>query len=301
MTTQNLDAQNKYNSLTEKEEAIINNKHTEAPFSGEYDDLHQEGTYICKKCNAPLYKSENKFNAQCGWPAFDDEIKEAVKRIPDKDGIRTEIVCANCDGHLGHVFIGEGFTPTQTRHCVNSLSMVFIPKGENIPEKITLKPQTEIAYLASGCFWGTEYHLQKIPGVVSTTVGYMGGETKNPTYREVCSGKTGHAETTKVEYDPSKVSFETIAKIYFETHDTSQIDGQGPDIGDQYRSVIFYNNESQKEIAEKLIKELEKNGYSVVTELTPAEIFYDAEEYHQDYYENKGSSPYCHIYQKKFK
>ncbi|QZE13530.1 bifunctional methionine sulfoxide reductase B/A protein [Halosquirtibacter laminarini] len=300
MTAYNSKAQNQYNTLSQEEKNIIENKYTEAPFTGKYDSFKKAGTYICKRCNAPLYKSNDKFDAGCGWPAFDDEIEGAVKRVPDNDGLRTEIVCSNCDAHLGHVFLNEGFTKKQTRHCVNSISMTFIPQGEALPKKIVLHPEVEVAYLASGCFWGTEYHLQKIPGVISTTVGYMGGETKNPTYKEVCSGRTGHAETTKVMFDPKKVSFETIAKIYFETHDTSQIDGQGPDIGTQYRSVIFYTNTKQKEVSEKLMEQLRGKGYVVVTELTPAEIFYDAETYHQDYYENKGSSPYCHIYQNKF-
>ncbi|QZT36493.1 bifunctional methionine sulfoxide reductase B/A protein [Halosquirtibacter xylanolyticus] len=300
MTTYSSEAQNRYNSLNTQEENVIENKHTEAPFTGQYDKFNENGTYICKRCNAPLYQSSDKFDSGCGWPAFDDEIEGAVKRIPDNDGLRTEIVCANCGGHLGHVFLGEGFTSTNTRHCVNSISMTFVPKGEPLPKIIAPHNDTEVAYLASGCFWGTEYHLQKIPGVISTTVGYMGGKTKNPTYREVCTGNTGHAETTKVVFDPSKVSFETIAKVYFETHDTSQIDGQGPDIGTQYRSVVFYTSDRQKATTEKLVKELEKNGYTVVTEVIPEETFYDAEAYHQDYYENKGSSPYCHIYQKKF-
>lgn len=117
-----------YNKLTPQEEYIILNKGTEAPFTGEYTNLKNAGTYVCRQCNAPLYSSETKFDSHCGWPSFDDEIKSAVTRVPDKDGRRTEIVCANCGGHLGHVFEGEKFTEKNTRHCVNSLSMLFVAK-----------------------------------------------------------------------------------------------------------------------------------------------------------------------------
>ena len=141
----------------------------------------------------------------------------------------------------------------------------------------------ERAIFASGCFWGTEYYFQKATGVISTTVGYIGGHIKNPTYREVCSGTTGHAEATEVFYDPSKTDFEALARLFFETHDPSQVNRQGPDIGTQYRSAVFYINDEQKEITEKLIALLEDKGMKIATEVTKATEFYTAENYHQDY------------------
>lgn len=287
----------KYNKLTSEEQAVILHKATERPYSGEYVDNKMNGTYICKQCDAPLYHSEDKFDSHCGWPSFDDEIPGAVKRIPDADGQRTEIVCANCGAHLGHVFIGEGFTSKNTRHCVNSISMKFIQAADK--DEILDKTH-ETAYFASGCFWGTQYHFMKAKGIISTSVGYMGGHTKNPTYKEVCTGETGHVETVEVVFDNSKTSYEDMIKLYFETHDFTQVGGQGPDVGDQYRSVIFYTSEKQKMMAEKYIGILTSKGYKVATILRSATEFWKAEDYHQEYYEKKNGTPYCHIYHKIF-
>ncbi len=156
------------------------------------------------------------------------------------------------------------------------------------------------AIFASGCFWGTEFYMQKAKGVLSTTVGYTGGKKDNPTYKEVCTGLTGHAEAVEVLYDPALTSYEELTKLFFETHDPGQKDGQGPDIGTQYRSAIFYLDEEQKKTAEKLIAVLREKGYPVVTELTKAGVFWKGEDYHQDYYDKKNGNPYCHFYRKKF-
>ena len=150
------------------------------------------------------------------------------------------------------------------------------------------------AIFASGCFWGTQYYMQKAKGVISTAAGYIGGHTDKPTYYEVCTGTTGHAEAVEVIFDPSVISYEELAKLFFETHDPGQVDGQGPDIGTQYRSGIFYLDEEQKATAEKLIAILKEKGYPVVTEVTKAGTFCKAEDYHQDYYNlNKNSNSYC--------
>ena len=157
------------------------------------------------------------------------------------------------------------------------------------------------AYFASGCFWGTEYHFSKAKGVLETTVGFMGGRIENPTYREVCTGTTKHIETIEVVFDASQTSYEDLLKLYFETHDFEQENGQGPDIGEQYISVIFYVDETQKEMAAKYIKILQEMRYSPATQLRAASEFYPAEEYHQDYYQKSNGSPYCHAYRNVFK
>ena len=298
-----------YNDLTPEEKYVIINKGTERPFTGEYLDNHEAGVYTCKRCGSELYRSSDKFDSHCGWPSFDDEIPGAVTKTPDADGMRTEITCANCGGHLGHVFYGERMTDKNMRHCVNSISLDFIPAsdfsspvalaepegGENTEEE-----KYEKALFASGCFWGVEYHFGNADGVISTTVGFTGGTVENPSYKQVCTGKTGHAEAVEIIYDPEVTSYEKLLKLYFETHDFTEVDRQGPDIGPQYRSEIFYYNDEQKNTAEKLIDVLTGMDYDVATALTPAGEFYPAEEYHQDYYEKNGHTPYCHVYRKIF-
>lgn len=286
----------KTKELNAEERRVILNKGTEMPYTGEFYDHWEEGTYVCRQCGAELYKSSSKFSAHCGWPSFDDEIKGAVKRVPDADGYRTEIVCANCDGHLGHVFLGEGFTDKDTRHCVNSISLDFVPKKK----EAAMESKIEKAIFAGGCFWGVEFYFKKIEGVKSTSVGYIGGKVKNPTYKQVCYENTGHAEALLIEFDNSIVSFERLCRLFFEIHDPTQLNRQGPDVGDQYRSEIFYLNDEQKEVSEKLIIELKSKGFEVVTKITPATEFYEAEDYHQDYYGKTGKRPYCHFYEKRF-
>ncbi|MEI7597601.1 MAG: bifunctional methionine sulfoxide reductase B/A protein [Bacteroidota bacterium] len=282
-----------YKKLTPDEESIIINKGTERPFTGKYYDFYEKGTYVCKQCGTPLYKSTAKFHSGCGWPSFDDEIKGAIDYRLDADGQRTEIMCAKCGGHLGHVFEGEGLTQKNTRHCVNSISMDFIPDSSG-------SVVTDTAIFAGGCFWGVEYYFQKAKGVVSTEVGYIGGHTINPTYKEVCLHTTGHVEAIRVIFNTKETDFETLAKLFFEIHDPTQSNGQGPDIGEQYLSEVFYNSEKQKEITLMLIEILKNNGFRVVTKVRSATEFWVAEDYHQQYYEKNGHAPYCHAYKKRF-
>jgi peptide methionine sulfoxide reductase msrA/msrB len=284
-----------YRKLTPEEERVIVNKGTETPFTGKYEKFWENGEYVCKRCGAPLFRSDDKFDARCGWPSFDHAIPGAVTRIPDKDGMRTEIVCAKCGAHLGHVFTGEGFTPKDTRYCVNSISMDFDPAVKADPVKTT-----DTAIFAGGCFWGVEFYMKKTEGVLSAEVGYTGGHTDHPTYKEVCSGTTGHLEAIEVVFDPQKVSFEKIARLFFEIHDPTEWNHQGPDRGEQYRSAVCYRNDEQKQVTEKLIRLLKDNGYRVVTEVRKAGPFWKAEDYHQDYYEKNGHTPYCHGYVKRF-
>jgi peptide methionine sulfoxide reductase msrA/msrB len=280
--------------LTQEEQFVILHKGTERPFSGKYNNFFENGTYICKQCKAPLYKSADKFKSECGWPSFDDEIPGAVKRIPDMDGLRTEIVCVRCGAHLGHVFTGERLTQKNSRHCVNSISLEFVPAAQN---KTAV---TDTAIVAGGCFWGVEYFMHKIPGVISTEAGYTGGHIKNPTYKDVCSHTTGYAEAVRIIFNPGKTSYDAVVRMFFEIHDPTQFNRQGPDVGDQYRSEVFYLNKEQKETTENLIELLKQKGYKVVTKVTPASVFWRAEDFHQQYYEKEGQTPYCHGYVKRF-
>lgn len=280
------------NKLTAEETRVIVNKGTERAFTGKYWDHHEAGTYICRQCGAELYKSSDKFDSGCGWPSFDDAIPGAVNRTLDADGHRTEITCAKCGGHLGHVFEGEQFTPKNTRYCVNSISMDFVPAAS--------RTNTETAYFAGGCFWGVEHLLKQSQGVISTRVGYMGGNTEDPSYKQVCDHNTGHAEAVEVVFDRTKTNYETLAKLFFEIHDPTQVDRQGPDVGDQYRSAVFVTSEEQKATTQKLIDILKGKGYKVATQVVSAGPFWVAEDYHQNYYDRTGKEPYCHVYQKRF-
>jgi len=275
-----------YRTLTPEEKSVIIDKGTERAFTGLYDKFYEAGIYVCKRCGAELYKSTDKFNSACGWPSFDDEIPGAVHRTAD--GFRTEITCNNCDAHLGHVFLNEGFTDKNTRHCVNSISLEFIPA------RTSQAAGTDTAYFAGGCFWGVEYYLEQLKGVLYVESGYMGGRTKKPSYREVSSHRSGHAEVVQVVYNPSISTYEELARLFFEIHDPTQVNRQGPDVGNQYRSEIFYRSVEQMEIAGKLVSILEKKGLKVVTRINPATTFWKAEDYHQDYYMNNGGTPYCH-------
>jgi len=286
--------------LSAEEKKIILDKGTERPFSGEYCHCNKAGLYSCKQCGSPLYRSTDKFDAGCGWPSFDDEVSGAVTRLPDADGCRTEIVCAKCGAHLGHVFLGEGLTAKNVRHCVNSISLEFTPQSMSEMGVDPSIEKTETAIFSGGCFWGVAYFMKQLPGVLSVITGYTGGKIPHPTYQAVCAQRTGHAEAVQILFNPSQISYEILAKRFFEIHDPEQSNRQGPDIGDQYRSEIFYTTPEQKEVALQLIDVLNAKGYSIATKVTPATTFWTAEETHQHYYEKTGTEPYCHRYVKRF-
>lgn len=278
----------KLNNLTDAEKHVIIDKGTEPPFSGEFDNFDNEGIFICRQCNAYLYRSSDKFDSGCGWPSFDDEIGGAIEKQTDSDGHRTEILCNRCGGHLGHVFVGENQTPKNIRHCVNSVSMKFI----NISEVKT----EEVIYLGGGCFWCIEAVFKMITGVISVRSGYSGGEKENPTYDDVCTGTTGHAEVVEIKYNPTTVSLEKILSVFFDSHDPTTLNRQGNDVGTQYRSIVLATDQKVLDIVENFIKRIQSNySEKVVTELKLLNKFYPAEDYHDNYFALHKENPYCQI------
>ncbi len=270
---------------------VIRNQATEKPnYSSETSN--NAGTYLCRACGLALFRASMQFKSFCGWPSFDEIIENSVATELDEDGVRVEIHCARCRGHLGHVFHGEGFTAKNTRYCVNAASLDFV-------EDINVLDTEEII-VAAGCFWGVQYYFNQLNGVVKSEVGYTGGATIYPTYNDVCNGYTGHYEAVRIVYDATKIDYASVIKYFFEIHDPTQKNGQGPDLGHQYQSAIFYYDMQQKAIATELITILVQNGYDISTRLLPASIFWQAEDYHQDYYSKNYKTPYCHTYTKKF-
>lgn len=271
---------------------IICDKATEYPNTGRYNTINTQGSYLCRRCGLALFRGASQFSSGCGWPSFDDNVAHAVKQIPDRDGMRTEILCARCDAHLGHVFTGESFTHKNLRHCVNSASLDFV--------KDTQVLDSQEAIVAGGCFWGVEHFLRLIPGVLKVESGYTGGHVVNPGYNEICQGNTGHYEAVRVLFDPSITDYSQVVKRFFEIHDPTQRTGLGPDLGLQYQSAVFYYNPEQHQITASLIQMLQKRGYQVATKLLEVQFFWPAEEYHQEYYVKHQKTPYCHQPMKRF-
>lgn len=280
--------------LTDEERRVLLNHGTEPAFCGTLLDNKTEGTYVCRLCELPLFSSDAKFTSGTGWPSFYKPVdKYHLSYIEDTSyGMtRVEIRCARCDGHQGHVF-EDGPKPTGLRFCLNSASLKFYEKGAEMPE--AAQPiETETAYFAGGCFWGVEDRFQHLDGVIDAASGYQGGHVENPTYKQVCYTDTGHAESVRVIFDPSKVTYEDLLAKFFEYHNPTQLNRQGPDYGPQYRSAIFPSTDEQKAKAEAFIAAENKEGRwagKVVTKVEPMAEFYEAEEYHQDYNAKHGRS-----------
>jgi peptide methionine sulfoxide reductase msrA/msrB len=304
-------------ALTPEAYAVTQMCGTEPPFKNAYWDNHRAGIYVDVVSGKPLFSSLDKFDSGSGWPSFTKPIDsaEVVNKTDNSLGMtRTEVRSKEADSHLGHVF-DDGPGSAGLRYCINSAAMRFVPveamdkEGYGaylapfvaaglIAAKTAEAPKTETAIFAGGCFWGMQDILRKIPGVVKTTVGYTGGTTENPTYEEVCTGRTGHAEAVEIVFDPAAISYDALLNYFFRMHDPTTKNRQHNDIGTQYRSAIFFTSDKQKTAAQDAVARWGKSGKfarPITTEIEKAGPFYSAEEYHQDYLVKHPGGYTCHV------
>jgi peptide methionine sulfoxide reductase msrA/msrB len=270
--------------LSPEQYRVTREKGTERPFSSEMCSLFEPGLYACVCCGNLLFDSAKKFESGTGWPSFTQPVKEnAVAYHADHSyGMnRIETICNTCGAHLGHVF-PDGPGPGGLRYCINAEALVKVEKEEGK------------ATFGGGCFWCTEAIFQRLQGVLKVESGYSGGRTVNPTYREVCSGLTGHAEVVQISFDPEKINYEDLVKIHLSTHNPTTLNQQGADVGSQYRSIILAHDPEQEKIAGEVIREMASSfDKEIVTEVEPFTAFYKAEDYHQNYYNNNPDGGYC--------
>jgi peptide methionine sulfoxide reductase msrA/msrB len=282
--------------LTPEQFRVTRQHGTEVPFSGEYCESYTPGIYACLCCGTELFDSSGKFNSYTGWPSFTEPVNnEVVKYMVDKSfGMdRVEALCNVCDAHLGHVF-PDGPPPSKLRFCINSVSLKMKP---TIAETISKDDRPiEMATLGGGCFWCLETIMKELEGVEEVLSGYAGGVTDNPTYYQVTTGNTGHAEVVQVRFNPERITYDELLRVFFSMHDATSLNRQGADVGTQYRSIILYHHGQQRDTAEKIIGEM-KSHFSepIVTEISPYTKFFKAEQSHQDFYRNNPEHAYCQV------
>jgi peptide methionine sulfoxide reductase msrA/msrB len=299
--------------LSSEQFAVTQQCGTEPPFHNAYWDNHKPGIYVDVVSGEPLFSSLDKFDSGTGWPSFTQPLKGTAiveKKDLSLGGERTEVRSPMADSHLGHVFDDGPRDRGGMRYCINSAALKFIPVEEMdqagygqylepfVKAGLIKAATRETAILAGGCFWGMEEIIRKIPGVIKTTVGYSGGKTTDPTYEEVCTGGTGHAESIEVVFDSSRLSYESLLDYFFRMHDPTTLNRQHNDVGTQYRSAIFYTSDAQKQTAERVKSRWDKSGKfsrPITTEITAATKFYSAEDYHQKYLVKHPGGYTCHV------